>query len=693
MRDIFSSPQRLLLDNTGGFIRLEDLDMLLNQFCLEIKYPTTLLCLDSNEQIRRIDSARVGFLLDKSCDAFRRLGGYMKCLENDTLHALPYLNNQKDIPRAGYEMYLCQYMGYQEYIFPIRIESSIVAVLFVGQIKICDDKNVKSIKLETLSRYKDVFQKQIDQYVEGVTITYEDLIDRIISDKTDPFLHIGDKTDYDLNQNSFEFNSQLEIDSFINDLVLPNVLNFKKRLTDILYEYRKEIITDALSDFENSYTNRHIEFLKTYDSTEEKGHVNIIQYWDSFTNLFDELKRQFDIKDITYYEQKRESDIFLYEIKISTNIETIGREEKINIGDLDRNKYILDERSHIKYILKIEFSPSSMLKKELQDYFLIEFSKIIKSTLNICSYAIRSKIDSNNNLTTLRIYRHEMDQLIFTLGSINLKLSPDYKEVLDNLKIDKMHKDFTSSLESANYITKNIEYFTYNQRGLSNDYGPKEWINIFNKLNKWRLFVMDESIKKHVCVIVPGEEERRNRAENNSGIYCVGEGLESILYNVINNAIKYCHRGSNIYLDCGTRYMGDKYRQIITITDYGHGICVKNPEDIFKLYYRAVDSNFNIDGSGIGLYLSKLIANDIGMDIQYHCEKISDYNLPLLERYISLDYDSEEAPLEDVCKEYNRLDKKELEKIISPFSRKISNIGVRNDIDTPTYKVTFEVII
>lgn len=692
MKDIFSSPQKLILNEAGGFIRKEDVHLLLNQFCLDIKYPVTLLCLDENKKIQRIDSEGVGFLLDKACDTFRRLGGYRHCLENDNVHALPYLSHKKGVPKVGYEEYTCKYMGYQEYIFPIEIENSIIAVLFVGQIKIYNDVDIKKIKQDTLAENKDVFEEYIKSNIEKNLISYEDIKERILSNEIDPFLQIGEQKDYDLNWKNYGFYSQKDIDSFISGNVLPNVNKFKEQLVKILTDYRKKYIEKTLNHFENSYNNKHIDFLKKYDSLDEEGQYNISDYWNSFGELFLELKEQLNIKDITYYEQKRETDFCTYEIKISTDYSLIGQEVKFSTDTLDEKRYVVVECSHLKYILKIDFY-SSFFSKDLKDYFLGEISKTMKSTLNICAYAMRSKVDSNNNLTTLRIYRHEMDQLILTLGSINYKLSSNYKEELDSVKVEKMHKDFTSSLEAANYITKNIEYFTYSQRGLSNDYGPKVWTNIFNKLNKWRLFVMDESIKRHLTISVPTEEERKNRGDSNLGVYCVEEGLESILYNVINNAIKYCHRGSNIYLDCKTLDIEGSHRQVIIITDYGHGIATERSDDIFKLYYRAVDTNLNIDGSGIGLYLSKLIAKDIDMDISYHCELISKYNLPVLEKYILCKYDTESAPLEDVCKEYNRFEKKELDKIVSPFSKKISDRGVKNDICTPTYKVTFEVII
>lgn len=694
MKNIFLSPKELILDTNSGFISKEKLYSLLDQLCLEIKYPLTLIYLDKQNKLQRIDSERVGFLLDKSCDTFRRFGGYEACLENDSNHAKPYLFKEKEVPECGYEMYKCKYMGYHEYVFPIRIENSVIAVLFVGQVQIFNEPSIVDAKKATVSKYEEIFKKKLLNSKYSKIISYDDIVNRIISNNEDPFLQINMPGYYDVNKKISRFDSQDSAEKYISNKILPRISKFQNNLENILLEYRKQHITKILSVFENNYNDHHIKFLKDYDILEEKGNGGIDKYWYSQRELFCELKKQFDIREIIYYEQKRESNNSknIYEIKISTDSEKIGNEEILDNDNFNDPSYIVDERALLKYVFKIDFLELSAISDKLRKHFISEFSRLMKSTIDICSYSIHSKVDSNNNLTTLRIYRHEMDQLILTLDSINYKLSPNYKEELDKAKIEKMHKDFTSSLDSANYMSKNIEYFTRSQRGIKNDYGPKERVNIFNKLNKWRLFVMDNTIKKYSNVIVPSEEVRRQRSENNYAIFCVENGLESILYNIINNAIKYCHRGTNIYLDCQSIEIEGKIRKIITVTDYGRGIDSKHMNDIFKLYYRDTDTSVNIDGSGIGLYLSKLIADDIGMKIQYNCEFVSKYNIPLIKKYIENFGNIKNDLTENILNEY-KINSSKFDKIVSPFSRKISDLGVKNEIVTPTYKVTFEVII
>ena len=83
--------------------------------------------------------------------------------------------------------------------------------------------------------------------------------------------------------------------------------------------------------------------------------------------------------------------------------------------------------------------------------------------------------------------------------------------------------------------------------------------------------------------------------------------LRTIVYNLINNAIKFrsAKRQSKIFVTTKKQ----KGFMIISVKDNGIGIKKKNLESIFSKYYRLENS---IEGSGIGLYLVKEIVNNSG---------------------------------------------------------------------------------
>lgn len=72
------------------------------------------------------------------------------------------------------------------------------------------------------------------------------------------------------------------------------------------------------------------------------------------------------------------------------------------------------------------------------------------------------------------------------------------------------------------------------------------------------------------------------------------------VYNLIENAIKYSHAYSVIEVEIKQ----DQYLRI-NITDHGIGIDASELSNIFKPFYRC--QNAGIEGSGLGLYLVKLV--------------------------------------------------------------------------------------
>jgi PAS domain S-box-containing protein len=91
--------------------------------------------------------------------------------------------------------------------------------------------------------------------------------------------------------------------------------------------------------------------------------------------------------------------------------------------------------------------------------------------------------------------------------------------------------------------------------------------------------------------------------------------LEQIIYNLIQNAIRYSPAGGNITV----RVRGEGDQAIVTITDQGIGIPVDDMPYVFDRFYRAENSiKQHMSGIGIGLYIVKeLVALHHGtIDVQ-----------------------------------------------------------------------------
>lgn len=91
--------------------------------------------------------------------------------------------------------------------------------------------------------------------------------------------------------------------------------------------------------------------------------------------------------------------------------------------------------------------------------------------------------------------------------------------------------------------------------------------------------------------------------------------LRSIIYNLVNNALKYCSpdRVPQIFIKS---FNEDNY-MVISVSDNGIGIESENQQSIFEKYQRVKNS---VEGNGVGLHLVKEILNNAGGKITVDSE-------------------------------------------------------------------------
>ncbi len=96
--------------------------------------------------------------------------------------------------------------------------------------------------------------------------------------------------------------------------------------------------------------------------------------------------------------------------------------------------------------------------------------------------------------------------------------------------------------------------------------------------------------------------------------------LKIVLQNLLSNAIKYSPENKNIIIDFSH---DDKSKFInIVVKDQGYGIPKNQQENIFKKLFRADNiKSKNIEGTGLGLYLVKMILEKTGSSISFQSEE------------------------------------------------------------------------
>jgi len=91
-----------------------------------------------------------------------------------------------------------------------------------------------------------------------------------------------------------------------------------------------------------------------------------------------------------------------------------------------------------------------------------------------------------------------------------------------------------------------------------------------------------------------------------------------ILNNLFSNAVKFTPKGGKIEIVATNKDLGDKVEVNIKVKDNGIGIPKDKQTELFKPFVRATNKE---KGTGLGLYISKQLANRMGGDIWFESEE------------------------------------------------------------------------
>jgi CheY-like chemotaxis protein len=99
-----------------------------------------------------------------------------------------------------------------------------------------------------------------------------------------------------------------------------------------------------------------------------------------------------------------------------------------------------------------------------------------------------------------------------------------------------------------------------------------------------------------------------NRCENNRLVRADPQHLKQVLVNLLSNAIKYNHAGGTVTLTCDE----DAGRLRLLVTDTGPGVAPQLHDRLFAPFDRLDAAAKGIEGTGLGLALSKGLMEAIG---------------------------------------------------------------------------------
>ena len=128
------------------------------------------------------------------------------------------------------------------------------------------------------------------------------------------------------------------------------------------------------------------------------------------------------------------------------------------------------------------------------------------------------------------------------------------------------------------------------------DFEPTH-INLFNLINASKSLLARNAVKKNINIV--------NLIDKEYSVYADHNMLQSIIQNLISNAIKFTNVGGKIEIMASIS--GDNIE--ISVKDDGVGISKQDLQNIFKIdHHMTSKGTANEKGSGLGLILCKELA-------------------------------------------------------------------------------------
>jgi signal transduction histidine kinase/ActR/RegA family two-component response regulator len=127
-----------------------------------------------------------------------------------------------------------------------------------------------------------------------------------------------------------------------------------------------------------------------------------------------------------------------------------------------------------------------------------------------------------------------------------------------------------------------------------------------------------EAIQETIDLVYPLAQERGLTIvsdeidEADCSVHADRQRLRQILLNLLSNAVKYNVENGGIRIRCER---GSEGFLRISIVDTGIGIAPKDQQKLFQPFERVVDENRGIEGTGLGLALSKKLTESMGGSI------------------------------------------------------------------------------
>ncbi|OXG08373.1 sensor histidine kinase [Flavobacterium araucananum] len=255
------------------------------------------------------------------------------------------------------------------------------------------------------------------------------------------------------------------------------------------------------------------------------------------------------------------------------------------------------KHKNLVYYFAIRFpNETTYLFSSMRFWFILSIALIL--ILLIYVYSIFTLLQQKKYSELQRDFINNMTHEFKTPLS-SILIASKYLSEQNPIKEDKkLHTYATIIINQSHKLNNHIEKILNIAKS---DYAPLE----LKKETVLIVPIIEETIE-NIQLKYPDAMIRIETLSNEYHIETDVFHFTNLLYNLIDNAIKYCTEKPEITIGIGTENSTLK----LTFTDNGIGISTKNISFIFDKFYRAQNEKSNeVNGFGLGLYYVKEICN------------------------------------------------------------------------------------
>lgn len=701
---------------------------------------------EKNEEIYyrniRVDSVSSFYALRNTCRNLRIAAGEYYCLKCDYHHAdycknvfsnneyackpCSFFSEKYILPQISesnnkiskYMIYDCPMLGYTEICFPIYYDKKIIGILFVGEILLDEKKErINEIKNDFLENNFYIFDKYCNdikskyKHNENINDKIKKLITTELSNRN-VLLPDFNNDNADLAAINFQDPINEEKLNSLIDKCANHVKNMEYKFIELWKKKQKDYFDTILKKNETLFFDEYKKIISTRDITYDEIQNLFAMLYKSiamvkeefsfdYCRVFENLPlmqgNEFEANiedeigicpyaDLKYDFSKVELNISSYKSSLTENEENPIK--YFSYSSINSENNLISGEKDVALACKnfvVLFGIDEICKKEncftVPNYINILFCEIGVFFLNMCTAFenISAIFMQQKHQKTLRMYRHECTHLAQRIQQNNLYYHDRYfYERLSEEKKKNIFKDIDSVAILLQNLSDNIGLIvgSINENKLKTKFGL---IDIRNEINKWRAMFRLELEKKNIRLYNSTDRKYEGKC-----VYSNEELMSLLLYNLIDNAVKYSYWGTNINAVIEEGNFGSR----IIIEDYGSEI--ENNNHPYDLYYRQKNTSKKEIGDGIGLYSSRRVAELLNLKLYHTCERISNFNLPLVK-----EAKKRNIYFNNMKEAFEELDKIETGVLIEDnyyFNRRELPVDrILDDIYKPIYHVVFTI--